>query len=90
MDKGKNKRTLLIFTNIISPYMHEFFENLAKYNEIEFKVIACAKIEPDREWNLDYLNSATYDYEILKHTILIKIPFQNRVFYIGGFSLFKD
>jgi len=70
--------------------MHEFFENLAQYEEIDFKVAACVKNEPDRQWNLDYLNNASYNYEILKDTVLIKIPSQNRFIYLGGLSLLRD
>jgi len=70
--------------------MHDFFENLAKYPEIDFTVAACAYREPDREWNIDYLKNASYKYKILEDTKLIKIPFQNRFFYLGGFSLIED
>lgn len=87
--KGQ-KQKVLFLTNILSPYMHEFFENLAQYKEIDFKVAACAENEPDRAWTLDYLNNAKYNYEILKDVLLVKIPLQNRVFYLGGLSLLKD
>lgn len=84
------KSKVLFLTNILSPYMHEFFENLAQYGEIEFKVVACVKNEPDRQWNTDYLNSASYNYEILKDVVLVKIPCQNRFFYLGGLSLLRE
>ena len=86
----KQKKKILFLTNIISPYMHDFFNNLAKYEEIDFTVAACTDIEPDRGWNLDYLNSADYKFIILKDVKLVKVPFQNRFFYIGGFSLLEN
>ncbi|HSA06886.1 MAG TPA: glycosyltransferase family 4 protein [Candidatus Gastranaerophilales bacterium] len=85
-----NRKKVLFLTNILSPYMHEFFDHLTKYDEIDFKVAACIKNEPDRAWNTDYLNDAKYNYEIMRDTILVKIPFQNRFFYLGGLSLLRD
>ncbi len=80
---------ILFLTNILSPYMHEFFENLVQYKEIEFKVASCRESEPDRQWSLEYLKEASYDYKIIKDCMLIKIPFQNRFVYFGGLSLIK-
>lgn len=86
----KEKKKILFLTNIISPYMHDFFENLAKFEEIDFTVAACAKNEPDRAWSLDYLNNAAYKYKILKDSRLVKYPFKNRFFYLGGLSLLEE
>jgi len=86
----KQRQKVLFLTNILSPYMHEFFETLAKYDEIEFTVASCRKSEPDRQWDLSYLNDASYNYLIIKDSILVKLPYQNRFVYIGGLSLVKE
>ena len=85
------KLNILFITNSISPYMDDFFNNFAKYSkEVDFKVVACSYIEPDREWSLDFLKSANYKFEILKDAKLFKTTKKNRFFYLGGFSLIKE
>ena len=60
------KLKILFITNSISPYMDAFFNTLSKYSkEVDFNVVACSYIEPDREWSLDFLKSANYKFEIL-------------------------
>ncbi len=82
---------ILFLTNIISPYMHDLFSHLEKQcKKTDFKVAACAYTEPDREWSLDFLNSANYKFEIIKDAKLFRAPGKNRFFYIGGFSLIKE
>ena len=85
------KLKILFITNSISPYMDAFFNTLSKYSkEVDFNVVACSYIEPDREWSLDFLKSANYKFEILKDAKLFKTTKKNRFFYLGGFSLIKE
>lgn len=83
-------KKILFLTNIISPYMHDFFNRLGEYKEIDFEVIALIDREPDREWDLDYLKRTNYNYKIIKDTIIVKDPTHNRFCYFGGISILKD
>lgn len=84
---GKQARVLFL-TNIISPYMHDLFNNLANYqDEIDFQVYACADKEPDREWSMDFLEKAKYKFKIMRDVLLFKAPGKNRFVYFGGLSL---
>jgi len=89
--ENPQKLKLLFITNIISPYMHDLFSHLTKYSDkADFKVAACAYTEPDREWNLDFLDSANYKFEIIPDARLFRGPGKTRFFYLGGWSLLKE
>ncbi|MDD3149874.1 MAG: glycosyltransferase family 4 protein [Candidatus Gastranaerophilales bacterium] len=85
----KKQKKILFLTNIISPYMNDFFNTLVDYSDIDFEVCACSKIEPDREWDISFLKNTKYKYSILKDIFMLKQPFRNRFAYIGGLSLLK-
>ena len=84
------KKKILLLTNIISPYINDLFNHLATYDEIDFVVKACAYTEPDRKWNLDFLKTSEYDYEIIKDTYMLKQPGKNRFVYFGGWSVILE
>lgn len=83
------RKKILFLTNVITPYMDDLFNNLAEYKEVDFEVAACAYKEPDREWDLKYLDAARYKYFVLKDSFLFQIPKQIRFVYFGGLSLLK-
>ncbi len=84
-----NKKVLFL-TNIISPYMNDFFETLHLYkDEIDFEVIACAKTEPDRNWDISFFDNTKYKYIIPKDIWMFRFFNKNRFMYLGGFSIFK-
>jgi len=84
------KKKILFFTNIISPYINDLFNHLSTFGEIDFTVKACAYNEPDRKWDLDFLKTSNYNYEIIKDVHMLKQPGKNRFIYIGGFSVILE
>ena len=57
-------KNVLIITNIISPYRIPLFNYISLQKDIKLKVIALAKLEDNRNWEVkkDYIK---FDYEIL-------------------------
>ncbi len=82
-------KKVAFFTNIISPYINDLFNNLSQFTDIDFEVIACSETEKDRKWKLDYLKTRNYKLTILKDAKLFEIKKQNRFFYLGGLSFIK-
>ena len=73
------KKKVLFLTNAIPPYMHDLFNNLAGYDEIDFEVCALVDKEPNRKWSMDFLNNAAYKYQYFK-----------RYYVYSGFQSEKD
>jgi len=84
------KKKILLLTNIISPYISDLFNHLSQFSEIDLTVKACAYTEPDRKWQLDFLKSPQYKYEIIKDAYMLKQPGKNRFFYFGGWSVISE
>lgn len=84
------RKKVLFLVNIISPHLHDFFENLAQFSGYDFTVAVCAYKEPGQMLDFSCLNSASYKYKILDDAKLVKVPFSSSFFYVGGYSLIED
>jgi glycosyltransferase involved in cell wall biosynthesis len=62
---GKIKQKVLILTNIIAPYRIPLFNFIADQNIFEFKVMALAEIEKNRDWQINK-SKIKFDYDILE------------------------
>lgn len=59
------KQKVLLLTNIIAPYRIPLFNSIADQNVFNFKVIALAEIEKNRDWQINK-NKIQFDYDILE------------------------
>ena len=62
--KNLKKKKVLLLTNIITPYRIPLFNAISERGNFYFKLIAFAKREKNREWELSE-NKIKFDYQIL-------------------------
>jgi len=58
------KRRVLLFTNILAPYRIPLLNYLVRHGNIDFKVIALAENEANRQWRI-MKESVEFDYQLL-------------------------
>ncbi|KQS30677.1 glycosyltransferase family 4 protein [Dyadobacter sp. Leaf189] len=89
------KKTKLVYlTNVPAPYRERMHEILGEYSSISYSVIYCAKLEPNRDWKLDYGNYEKYflkeKSKTFKHNNLNVWPLLNNldpdIVLITGFN----
>jgi len=57
--------SVAIITNIITPYRIPCFNEVAKKSDFKLKVYFMAKMESNRQWNIDF-EEINFDYTVLK------------------------
>lgn len=80
-------KTIVLLTNILTPYRIYFYDLLSIYFKeegIDFKVIVTSKTEPNRNWNYQDFER---DYTILSDGKILQLP--NNIFIHINFNIKK-